>query len=248
MNRLVVLSSLILSLLIVSAVTIQADQPLPFIEDFEAYAAGKELKNWKVMNAGAGATATVVEGIPGANGKCLKMEGKSGIMLQAENGWEGPNPDRLIVVYRLMVSVFGPAGSIIAMLYITPPDLAEADKWAELGVCVAIIDDTLLNHDGAWTPLQKIELNKWYNLEYDIDMPKRVFDVYIEGEKKTNESPFRGKTATIDNTNRIWIFAREEITASYDDIFVFDAEGPDPRSVEAVGKLAVSWGKLKSTY
>ena len=234
--------SLALSLLIIGEVSVRADSPLPFIEDFESYK-GKELKNWKIMHLGIGVSVTVVEGIPGANGKCLKMESKAATLFQIGNGWKGKNPERLIVEYRLMVSSFPGANKLEEMLYITPPDVVEADELAEAGVCVAMQGNTLLVHSGKWTPLQEIELEKWYNIKYEIDMQKRVFDVYIGGEKKTNESPFRGKTATIDNTNRIWIFARELITAFYDDIFVYNA-----RSVEAVGKLPVSWGKLKSTY
>ncbi|MBT3270026.1 hypothetical protein HN371_22960 [Candidatus Poribacteria bacterium] len=35
-------------------------------------------------------------------------------------------------------------------------------------------------------------------------------------------------------------------TASFDDVFVFDADGPDPLAVEAAGKASTTWGALKS--
>ena len=35
-------------------------------------------------------------------------------------------------------------------------------------------------------------------------------------------------------------------TASFDDVFVFDIDGPDPLAVEADGKASTTWGALKS--
>ena len=35
-------------------------------------------------------------------------------------------------------------------------------------------------------------------------------------------------------------------TASFDDVFVFDAGGPDPLAVDANGKAATTWGAIKS--
>ena len=251
MNRLVVLSSLILSLLIVSAVAIQAEPPLPLIEDFEAYGENEAVAGpWTVDGVVEGASsATIVGGIPDAHGKCLKMDTKeAGVSLQIVSGWEGPSPDRLITEYRLMVSAFPPAGSIVAMLYITPPDVIEADKWGEGGMCIAVKDETLLVHSGAWTDVQKIESDKWYTIKYDIDTSGRVFDIYIDGQKQAENCPFRGETATAENLTRIWIFAREPMTVFYDDILVYDAAGPVPTAVNPNGKLSTSWGELKSAY
>lgn len=245
MKRVLFFVVLAVSLLIIGKSGLLADTPLPFVETFNSYNTGDDPDNWEPMNAIDGAAATIVEGILGANGKCLKMEKPGQNAFRIRNGWNSPNPANLIVEYRLRISAFPTLTSPVPMLYISPPGVIEDNSWGEGGVCIAMQVDSLLNNNAAWLPLQVMEIEKWYDITYDIDMQKGIFDVYIDGELKTDKSVFRGTTATIENTKCIWIFA-ESMSAFYDDIFIYDASGSHPRPVETVDKLPVSWGKLKS--
>lgn len=246
-----ILASLILNLSVINGMNVQADRILPFIEDFESYKVGKvdgKFDDWEVRKHGGSVTASIVEGAKGANGKCLKIEDTGGDWIEAESGWEPPSPKKLIVEYRLMVSKLPEV--ISAMLYVSPPAAIAGPNWAEGGVCVALDNDKLVYHGGAWLDVRKINANQWYTLKFDIDIPARKFDVYVDEKKEVDGSPFRGGTADKDTLTRIWIetSSAPSLTAFYDDIFAYDKTGPDPHAIHPSGKLPLTWGRIKVGY
>ncbi len=78
-----------------------------------------------------------------------------------------------------------------------------------------------------------IEVDKWYKIKIEVSPTKVVG--YLDGEQvfEHNEGPPEGRIG----------FEMFGTSAAYDDIIVYDADGP--QAVHPDGKLAAFWGSIK---
>jgi hypothetical protein len=116
-----------------------------------------------------------------------------------------------------------------------------------------------LNDQRAWANAEatyKVELGKWYWIKMYIDSKKVYGKIWPDGDKEPKDwldskdfATFGGVRAPTSNAGLNGGAGSAggggNSTASFDDVFVFDKDGPDPLPVEPKGKTALTWSELK---
>jgi hypothetical protein len=234
-----------IGLTLVFSSVVLADVPFPFIDSFEAEAAGDKPSNWEIVDEGDSTSIMVVAGISGANGKCLELQDNGGANYELVTMWEGSSPPDLVLEYRVMFAVL--PGGVNSFFYVTT---APDGRWGEAGAAVASNADGLVHHDGGnWSPVTNIDLDRWYSVKYHIKIPAQTFDVYVDGTKVVTDSPFRNSAASMDNLRKLWL-ASDGGPTQYvylDDIMVYDMSSP-PAAVSPKAKISITWGEIRSAY
>ena len=115
-----------------------------------------------------------------------------------------------------------------------------------------------LNDHRAWFQQEEtfpVEVGKWYWVKMFIDNKKVYGKIWEDGKEEPKNwlsskdyGNFGGirKPTSLAGLNGGAGTGGGHSTASFDDVFVFDADGPDPLPVEPKDKLAITWGELKS--
>jgi len=157
----------VLGLVLLVNPVVLADVPFPFVDSFEAEAAGDKPSNWEIVAEGDETSIAVAAGVPGANGKCLELQDKGSSNYELVTMWAGPSPADLVLEYRVMFAML--PGGVNSFFYVTT---APDGRWGEAGAAVAANADGLVHHDGGnWSPVTNIDLDIFGQISHQDPWP-----------------------------------------------------------------------------
>ncbi|MBM3216829.1 hypothetical protein FJZ36_18190 [Candidatus Poribacteria bacterium] len=225
-----------------------------FHDDFSAAQLGKDwLTEYAQTAAGAGKPKWVLKG--GVLSQTEPVPGDTTYAVIQGKGW--PNEYGVMCRVRLDDWKDHDRSRAGVGLWIDPNDKYNGYTWL-IHERLAATNMEFLNDQRAWfngEATYPVEVGKWYWIKMYIDSKTVYGKIWDDGKAEPKEwldskpfGGFGGVRAPLPNAGLnggAGTPGSGHSTASFDDVFVFDKDGPDPLAVDPKGRLAVSWGELK---
>lgn len=74
--------------------------------------------------------------------------------------------------------------------------------------------------------IKKLTLNKWYDIAYAVDMNKRTFAVYLDGELISESNPLTNNNMQVITFVRTWFYGTEDIIFEMDNYKIYESKAP----------------------
>lgn len=218
----------------------QQEDNIILYENFDDISAGKVPDGWLITNVGT----VEVDEFPSATNKSLHIADQgsgAGVRLM----FDTPKSDVFSVEYKFFRKKS--AGSDVEIAYVEK--LAEGQAVAFNGCCVAMHPGGSITYKdgGTWKDGPDIEDNKWHDFKYIINQGKD-WALYYDDKKVTESCAFRGGVDSGFNTLLIMNYLDGGTTFDVylDDLIIYEGTKRPIMSVKSEGKLATTWGILKS--